>query len=1589
MLPLLLPSLSTSSAARGPLFQIRHQQKRLHVLGRLAAAAAVDNRATAAAAAAAAAAIGAAAATTAATAATAAAAAARDPRCRYHPGTGAVAQRLSAADTSEWCDHWTSPSAPAAAAAAAAAAAGELHACPVAASVFTIQDEEDEEEQESDLFTQGALRLGALAAGVCASAENTSPTDAAAAATAAAAGGEDAAAQAAATRVAAAPHKQHEAAAAAAAATAADETSTSASAAEGLAAHETRGKPQASQRGQHAVAAAAAAAAAAGAAAAANTRGLHFSSSSISSSSSSSKKRENFPTPYKPEVDGPPVIGIYVLRELALGRRQVIFAHQQADAHGLSVHPIETSRCAADVGQIVVYFFPSSSVCSSNSSKSSNSSNSSSSNKNSSKSSSKISSSSSSTRRVSVWRGQQQANSSSSSSSSSNGTVACSSVAEARLLQWVECLALPELSPLGPPHAPLGSEPPAAAAAAAAAERRHLPSASHVFFTIPTEANKAYLFGVSCYCTRDEQEWDSATMDEAWVSCAVCLVARVPFWGLLLFRLLPVGAAFMELIKGAPQEGMGARGAAGGGGAPMGAPHTQVLVQLYEQLNTVNFHLMRYTEITFNLEARLPPFILSLNPPDACRASTAVLSFLSLFPAGLACGFTCDGFGEHQYRWTHYGMPFRVFESRAALFPLLPLELVDDLLLQKRSFLVASTNPTLATHPVVHPDLLVDVDNGGLKVQSPSLEVLLRLSPYELKLAARMSTETASAAGARDTPGATSSSSSSSSISKHATDLLQQTISSLANHAAAHGLPFLKAKDDTPAVSVKGGDPLDWLQGSVDTPGGCAIVSSDHQQHKRREAASPRDSSSRSSSSRVYRGRDSRSSSSSSSSSSSTAGSRHLEGSGSQRATEGRRAHSIDCPETLDAASFAQRGRRGSFQEGEAAAGLQRAGSSWEQQKQQQQQQQGSEGSGSTPSGGGSWLGGKLRWSWERQAAAASPASSSSKKQQQQLTAEGRQHTGELSSVGPSPSVGARSMGCIDSSAAAAANGGTSSRNSSDTSIPVSLVDPNWEVHADLLRAAFAQHLEELCRRAAIAAGPARSRQQLLQQLSRLPAAAEGAEGLDAFGAEWVKAWTTTHNFQAWLSEHRLPCGEAAAAKHEGQQPPPASGFARYFYSNGDTYEGQFSASLRHGDGVYSSADGMKYDGSWVADERHGHGVLAHEAVGYFNSNSSRKIVCGVCIHAALAALAAAAAAAIAAAEWSCGRYVQRDGLEYEGEFVRGRFEGLGKLTVSRGQSKDRLRSNKRGVVIRGGFKEGKVTGVVTAVYADGRTYTGHLSPETLLPDGCGSMLYEDSCCYDGEWRNGLRHGAGVLSIPVSVLRTEETQQSNEQQQQQQQQQSDPINTTTTSSSSSSSSSCLIVDGQWADDLPCGDAEWDITFPSGDKYLGHLSFSDAYNTSSSSNSSSSSSSGSSSSRRIVPHGWGLSKRRDTGEVYEGEWKDGMRHGHGESISGTGSRYCGEWRRGLPHGAGRLVDATSGCTLEGLFQFGNFVGEASPGCETEEREDSLSAAAAEPPPLQFEAFTNYPLGNCSLFQPQETHAAVTRSSSSRSFHAAMG
>ena len=53
------------------------------------------------------------------------------------------------------------------------------------------------------------------------------------------------------------------------------------------------------------------------------------------------------------------------------------------------------------------------------------------------------------------------------------------------------------------------------------------------------------------------------------------------------------------------------------------------------------------------------------------------------------------------------------------------------------------------------------------------------------------------------------------------------------------------------------------------------------------------------------------------------------------------------------------------------------------------------------------------------------------------------------------------------------------------------------------------------------------------------------------------------------------------------------------------------------------------------------------------------------------------------------------------------------------------------------------------------------------------------------------------------------------------------------------------------------------------------------------------------------HGDGDRQRLTVSRRYDGEWKDGLRHGYGISVEDVGSRYSGEWRDGKQHGMGIL------------------------------------------------------------------------------------
>ncbi len=62
-----------------------------------------------------------------------------------------------------------------------------------------------------------------------------------------------------------------------------------------------------------------------------------------------------------------------------------------------------------------------------------------------------------------------------------------------------------------------------------------------------------------------------------------------------------------------------------------------------------------------------------------------------------------------------------------------------------------------------------------------------------------------------------------------------------------------------------------------------------------------------------------------------------------------------------------------------------------------------------------------------------------------------------------------------------------------------------------------------------------------------------------------------------------------------------------------------------------------------------------------------------------------------------------------------------------------------------------------------------------------------------------------------------------------------------------------------------------------------------------------------------------------GEIYHGNWENNVMHGYGELYLPDGSYYKGEFQNNIMHGYGKIYDASSGMTVEGMWENGEFIG----------------------------------------------------------------
>ncbi|RLN60203.1 hypothetical protein BBJ29_001440 [Phytophthora kernoviae] len=328
-------------------------------------------------------------------------------------------------------------------------------------------------------------------------------------------------------------------------------------------------------------------------------------------------------------------------------------------------------------------------------------------------------------------------------------------------------------------------------------------------------------------------------------------------------------------------------------------------------------------------------------------------------------------------------------------------------------------------------------------------------------------------------------------------------------------------------------------------------------------------------------------------------------------------------------------------------------------------------------------------------------------------------------------------------------------------------------------------------------------------------------------------------------------------------------------YKDGSEYSGAFERGRRHGTGILVLASGDRYEGQWWQGLRHSQGVSFSKASGSTREGAWKRGV------------------EVSDGEWLI---TFANGDKYSGAYHRGRPWGKGTCKFANGAAYtgewvDGLREghgvcvNPDGSILEGEWQHSVF---VKAVRTPSRFVEVSLSSNTPPPSpkrlslateaeqggkltphpecGVHRYVYSNGDVYDGEFKEGYRHGFGLFTERA------------------------------TGSS---------YEGQWTDQGTQGsgkviynmakaplyqitaidepvDGEWTITFPDSSKFIGECVGG-------------------------RPHGRGLCKYAG-GDLYDGMWVNGKRHGVGSGFFANGESFVGQWENNhvALNGQGKLT-----------------------------------------------------------------------------------
>jgi len=310
------------------------------------------------------------------------------------------------------------------------------------------------------------------------------------------------------------------------------------------------------------------------------------------------------------------------------------------------------------------------------------------------------------------------------------------------------------------------------------------------------------------------------------------------------------------------------------------------------------------------------------------------------------------------------------------------------------------------------------------------------------------------------------------------------------------------------------------------------------------------------------------------------------------------------------------------------------------------------------------------------------------------------------------------------------------------------------------------------------------------------------------------------------------------------------------YYENGDVYHGQVNSyGEREGYGTYiQHTTGGTYEGTFYQNERHGNGILVIP---------NHLKFCGDFYHDRI---------------HGYGTLVFEDTSSYNGHFINNKFHGKGTLCESDGS------------IYVGHFKHGLRHGDGMEQYADGQVFLGEYLRGKR--HGIGTLLEKEGgkVLYSGKWQDDLMDGYGVQVTTSSYddhadgdTATSDKDMINEQFE------GHFICGQRSGEGTLTLSNGYILEGTWLRDKPSTPSKWSITYPNNNQYTGHAILS------------------SSNSIIPTPHGKGRLKYSH-GDIYEGDFLNGKRHGKGLCIYVNWDTWRGAWCNDSIdiHGGGELI-----------------------------------------------------------------------------------